>query len=1633
MKVNILGGAVVTSGGTLTINSGNSLTFQITNIETGNCSSVRVQSITTNNPNFSVLPTNANENIKPSDCNGTNFLNFTVTRGDAACTTENAIITIFSNEGYFTFTLTVNRAPIISVLGGSPLADVIDGAITTTATNGTYFGVVEQGLTKTRRFYIVNTGSCNLVLSSITSTNASIDPVPVSNFTITTPIDIYYPAPLSYFPVIPGGAFYFDVTFTAGDPANNEAIISITNNTAPDTNLFTFTVKAEVFDVTGPGPGGVTADFRLWLKATRGVRATASKVHLWKDLGSNGKDAMQDIEANQPTYKDDVTSNINFNPVIEFDNTGVEQYLYNSENGFYSQDIFIVMMPKTPVTTITPFSSTSSRNTIFAGVSKKAIDDISFDAGDVTGVGFGNYTTRFTNEVLTYGQNTDASFNSTAEISTSYANAGIINVRNDATVATKQELLYNSKFLSTSFINDIPFTNVGYIDEGLIWGTPYWIGKNYGMPGNLNGRVAEIMTFAQRVPDADRPKIETYLAIKYGITLGATQAEKNYVNSAGTIIWDIAVNAVFNYNIAGIGRADNSDLNQKQSKSVNDTNEVTIGLGLIAATNSANVNEFKKDGDFLVWGCDNGSYTGTSTNTVTIATGITTSLTRINRRWKIVESKEALDGDVENVFVGIPLAAFSGFAKTPDEEYVLIVSETENFTNADIVDVIPLKPAGLNLQTWYDFDGTKYFTFGKAPKLTEKSAVNIATGDYLVGEYALNLNINAFTISAWVRGVTPSADPRTIMAKGTKLQLRLNGTNNIEVMVDNDITPRFTSNMILNDGKWHNITFVYASGTVFLYIDGILDSSVQGVNPPTPNYNRFSIGAVYVSKDENDIKNPFLGEIDEVYVWDQGLSQDQVRYLMNQETEKVTGNLVNGKALPQASPSNEIANIPWNKLKAYYDFNTFYGTTVEGLTDDRNFLRIKYLDKTKTITGTQTAPLPYVSAADGVWGNAATWANSNVQNLPNALGLDGTTTVDWNIVETSHDISSGNRNITVLGLKNNSGKITIDGTLDLGTGTGTGHGLRVTHYLKLDGVINLAGESQLMQDEGSILDEKSGGYLDKDQQGTASSYNYNYWSSSVGPITAFGAATGVASPNLPFSVKGNMLDGDADNANAINFQPAYYAADLEVNTPPNLIVSGYWLYKFYGKDDDYNSWFPRINENSPLEPGEGYTMKGTSKLAAITSNQNYKFRGKPYNGTITLNLKRNDSKFAVPLVNVDRLIGNPYSSAIDANEFILDNIYGTINNEIGRNGVNIFNGALYFWHHFSGATHYLAEYVGGYATYTLMGGVEAYSTDSRINNSTPTVGGGKKPERYIPVNQGFFVITALPPGISGTTTTVEGGEILFKNSQRVFIKEGDAGIADGSLFFKGSKKTNAKQLRETRDEKAKIRLQFSSPKGYVRQLLVGLTENTTNHFDIGYDAPMADVNKDDMFWIFDGAKFVIQAVNNFNTDQELPLGIKIAKAGLATIKIDELENLDENISLHIKDKLTGETHNISQKAFEINLEAGQYLDRFVLIFKMQKLVAEDESAEVLIVKEQIIVEGIHVFMDNTIGELQIKNNSVEEILSVELYNYLGQRINNWNTNLNRRTISLPINTATGVYIVQINTKTGKTIKKISVE
>jgi len=329
----------------------------------------------------------------------------------------------------------------------------------------------------------------------------------------------------------------------------------------------------------------------------------------------------------------------------------------------------------------------------------------------------------------------------------------------------------------------------------------------------------------------------------------------------------------------------------------------------------------------------------------------------------------------------------------------------------------------------------------------------------------------------------------------------------------------------------------------------------------------------------------------------------------------------------------------------------------------------------------------------------------------------------------------------------------------------------------------------------------------------------------------------------------------------------------------------------------------------------------------------------------------------------------------------------------------------------------------------LLGGAKAISNDYRINSNDSI--GSKIPQKFIPVHQGFFVIASLDDELKNITTTVQGGKIVFKNSQRIFAAE-----ADGTSVFMKSEnpKNGVAKYAAKKDERQKIWLMYDSPKGYHRQLLIGADENTTNNFDIGYDAPIADIGKEDMFWMFDSAKFVIQGVPNFDKDQEFPLGLKVAKAGLVRIKIDALENVENNVQMYIKDNATLRYYKINDKPFEMNLEIGDYLDRFSLTFSpSQKSEQKIEEDSVMGVEEDFLENDIQIFMSNETAEIKIIKPVDITFKSIELYNILGQKIQSWNKNLSYASFTLPVKVATGVYVITVNTSTGRMSKKIIVE
>jgi len=860
----------------------------------------------------------------------------------------------------------------------------------------------------------------------------------------------------------------------------------------------------------------------------------------------------------------------------------------------------------------------------------------------------------------------------------------------------------------------------------------------------------------------------------------------------------------------------------------------------------------------------------------------------------------------------------------------------------------------------------------------------------------------AFSLEAWVLQEATVATG-TIISKGDMkagagnqrgYHLKLNSSFPNLVWYDNTGTMQINlvSPYAITNNRWYHIASTYDGATARLFIDGVEVVSGAPTGAPVIGSEKCILGASYDSDTPAVPRFYFDGFIDEVRVWNVGLTATQLHQMMNQEIEQNGAN-VRGKVIPL----DISGGLNWANLEGYYPM-------LNDQIQDQSSNSKHGAPKNITTIQLQTAPLPYISVRNGEWGDtsaATPWLyGDTVWSEPNCLSVDGSTRVDWNIVQTSHDINSGDKNITVLGLISDTtnAKLTIADPIEVQDETNTGQSLRVTHYVELDGIIDLIGESQFLQDDGSIFDNDSGGFIERDQQGTAISFNYNYWSSSVGAIgSGLGTkGTGVPSVNGGYTIAGALADGTNTAApQAINFQPAYTAADGAVTSP--ITISTYWLWKFNGLHNDYDSWIS-IDENTSLLPGEGYTMKGTSGLSLITDNQNYVFKGRPYNGDVTL---------PITLGN-DRLIGNPYLSSIDANQFILDNI----KDNGGNASDNIFNGALYFWDHFAGASHNLAEYVGGYATYTLMGGIKAISNDTRINDNGAL--GTKIPLRYISLNQGFFVFAFLDPSLANTTVTVAGGDIKFKNSQRVFKTE----AADPSVSFRNADVT----YNTTADERQKFRLMIETPSGYYRQLLAGIDEVTSNSFDLGFDAPLVEDNSEDGFWVFNESKFLIQAVNNFDVNQVLPLGVKVAEGGIMKFSLDGLENISNDQVIYLHDKETNEYRDLRMSDYEVNLSIGEYLNRFEVVFNSTLNVIDNN------------LDAMDVYYSNADNSIVINNPMLEKIESVEMFNMLGQSVYRFSSLSNNNAYTLKTaSLSTGGYIVNIKTSNGDVSTKVLVK
>lgn len=118
---------------------------------------------------------------------------------------------------------------------------------------------------------------------------------------------------------------------------------------------------------------------------------------------------------------------------------------------------------------------------------------------------------------------------------------------------------------------------------------------------SMKGSIAECIVFDKFLKKAEILRIESYLAIKYGISL----YESDYVTPYDSIIWDYASNRDYSHSIAGIGRDSVFGLYQRQGSSVEE-DLLSIGAGQIMPYNATN-SAYVAEGRYLIWGHNNGA------------------------------------------------------------------------------------------------------------------------------------------------------------------------------------------------------------------------------------------------------------------------------------------------------------------------------------------------------------------------------------------------------------------------------------------------------------------------------------------------------------------------------------------------------------------------------------------------------------------------------------------------------------------------------------------------------------------------------------------------------------------------------------------------------------------------------------------------------------------------------------------------------------------------------------------------------------------------------------------------------------------------------------------------------------------
>ncbi|MFA8434798.1 MAG: beta strand repeat-containing protein [Marinifilaceae bacterium] len=476
--------------------------------------------------------------------------------------------------------------------------------------------------------------------------------------------------------------------------------ISFTGILFNDNEYFTLTTK-------GKGtPGGEKANLEFWFKADEGTSTTTNgqAVSSWEDQ-LNDHDAFP--IGNGPLYR---TMSLNFNPTLDFTTTN-RALSFND-----SPDINNITstLEKAFTFVITTGSNITSRQVIYEegggarGVNAYIVNSKLYLAGwNANNDGTGSPWS-FTYKQIPVLANT--TYLITFNMNGQNSKAGTIDF-----------------FSAGRLEHSIPnvgklYAHGGDIGIGAMINDSYFEPTTNSRTGNnyyFQGELAEFTYFKEHLTDARRNRIESYLAIKYGITLNQTTGQ-NYTASNNSVVWNATTNSSYKQDIAGIAQDNNSALDQRKTKSINPGAIITVSNGNSISSPTA----FSSDLSFLIWG-----HNGGATNTLS-ANRLNQPNMGIPRIWRVAET-----GTVGTVRIQISKA------EVPANTSVLYVSTDATFPNNSSTQTINLVDAGANWEVSVDFSNGQYFSLGRTNSAPVVDNLETSNLNYCNGDETITSNI----------------------------------------------------------------------------------------------------------------------------------------------------------------------------------------------------------------------------------------------------------------------------------------------------------------------------------------------------------------------------------------------------------------------------------------------------------------------------------------------------------------------------------------------------------------------------------------------------------------------------------------------------------------------------------------------------------------------------------------------------------------------------------------------------------------------------------------------------------------------------------------------------------------------------